>query len=191
MSTGVVVGSGPNGLAAACALARAGVTVTVLEAAAYIGGGTRSSEAIMPGLLHDHCSAVHPFAAGSSFLDSLGLERYGLQWRRPEIDCVHVLDDGAAALYQSVEQTAAGLGSDGARWRLLFERTSAGFDRLAEDITGPMLRVPEHPLLLTRFGLPALLPGAALARLFATEPARALFGGVAAHAFQLNGLWPV
>ncbi|HEV2638609.1 MAG TPA: NAD(P)/FAD-dependent oxidoreductase [Actinocrinis sp.] len=185
MSTGVVVGSGPNGLAAACALARAGVQVTVLEAEASIGGGTRSGEAIVPGLLHDHCSAVHPMAVGSSFLASLGLERYGLEWRWPEIDCVHPLDGGGAAvLHRSVEQTAAGLGRDGARWRALFERTSAGFDHFSEDITGPLLRVPGHPLRVARFGLPALLPGSALARVFATEPARALFGGVAAHAFQ-------
>jgi len=185
MSTAVVVGSGPNGLAAACALARAGVTVTVLEAAAEIGGGTRSGEAIMPGLLHDHCSAVHPMAAGSTFLNSLGLERYGLQWRWPEIDCVHPLDGGGAAvLHRSIERTAAGLGPDGARWRLLFERTSADFDQWSGDITGPLLRVPEHPLKVARFGPPALLPCAVVARLFATEPARALFGGVAAHAFQ-------
>lgn len=185
VTTGVVVGSGPNGLAAGCALARAGVAVTVLEAEAEIGGGTRSSEAIMPGLLHDHCSAIHPMAAASTFLRSLDLERHGLRWSRPEIDCVHPLEYGrGAALHRSIERTAAGLGPDGPRWRLLFERTSADFDRLAGDVTGPLLRVPEHPLRLARFGLPALLPAAAVARMFGTEPARALFAGVAAHAFQ-------
>jgi phytoene dehydrogenase-like protein len=185
MSTAVVVGSGPNGLAAACALAQAGVTVTVLEAAAEIGGGTRSGEAIMPGLLHDHCSAVHPMAAGSPYLQSLDLERYMLHWRWPEIDCAHVLDGGdAAILHRSIKQTAAGLGPDGGRWRLLFERASDDFDRLAEDITGPLLRMPSHPLRTARFGMPALLAATALARLFTTEQARALFGGVAAHAFQ-------
>ncbi|MBV8346147.1 MAG: NAD(P)/FAD-dependent oxidoreductase, partial [Mycolicibacterium sp.] len=115
MSTAIVVGGGPNGLAAAVALADEGVQVTVLEAADEIGGGTRSGEAILPGLLHDHCSAIHPMAIGSPFLADLGLERYGLKWLLPEIDCVHPLDDGrAGVLYRSVDETAAGLGRDGA-----------------------------------------------------------------------------
>ena len=185
MSTAIVVGAGPNGLAAAVTLAKAGLQVTVLEAADDIGGGTRSGEAIIPGLLHDHCSAIHPMAVGSPFLTGLGLDRYGLSWRWPEIDCVHPLDDGSAGvLYRSIEATAAGLGRDGARWRLLFERPSARFDALAEDIMGPLLRFPHHPLTLTRFGLPTVLPGSAVARLFRTEQGRALFGGVAAHAFR-------
>ena len=113
MSTAIVVGAGPNGLAAAVALAKAGLQVTVLEAADEIGGGTRTSEAIIPGLLHDHCSAIHPMAVGSQFLAGLGLERYGLSWRLPEIDCVHPLDGGSAGvLYRSVEATADGLGGD-------------------------------------------------------------------------------
>ena len=185
MSTAIVVGGGPNGLAAATALAKEGVQVTVLEAAEEVGGGARSGEAILPGLLHDHCSAFHPMAVGSTFLNSLGLDRYGLSWSWPEIDCVHPLDGGdAGVLYRSVEDTAAGLGRDGSRWRLVFGRPSAGFDRLAQDIMRPLLRVPRHPLALARFGLPTLLPGSAVARLFATEKARALFGGVAAHAFR-------
>ncbi|WP_243788949.1 NAD(P)/FAD-dependent oxidoreductase [Saccharopolyspora gloriosae] len=185
MSTAVVVGGGPNGLAAAVALAKAGVQVTVLEAAAEVGGGTRSGEAILPGLLHDHCSAFHPMAAGSEFLNGLGLERHGLSWRWPEIDCVHPLDNGdAGVLWRTVARTARGLGADGRRWQLLFERPSAGYDSLAEDITGPMLRLPKHPLRLARFGVPTLLPASLLARCFATERARALFAGVAAHAFQ-------
>jgi phytoene dehydrogenase-like protein len=185
MSTAIVVGSGPNGLAAAVALAREGVEVTVLEAADEIGGGARSSEAIVPGLLHDHCSAFHQMAVGSTFLQSLGLDRYGLSWAWPGIDCAHPLDDGdAGLLYRSVEATAAGLGDDNARWRRAFAGPSAKFDALAEDIMGPLLRVPKHPLTLARFGLPTLLPGSAFARLFATEKARALFGGIAAHAFR-------
>jgi phytoene dehydrogenase-like protein len=185
VSTAIVVGGGPNGLAAAAALARAGVEVTVLEAADEIGGGTRSGEAIRPGLLHDHCSAFHPMAVGSAFLNGLGLERYGLEWRWPQIDCAHPLDDGdAGVLHRSVDETAAGLGPDGSRWRLAFGRTSAGFDQLADDIMGPLLRVPKHPLRLARFGLPTLLPATVSSRWFATEKARALFGGVAAHAFQ-------
>ena len=149
---------------------RAGVQVTVLEAADEIGGGTRSSEAIMPGLLHDHCSAIHPMAVGSPFLTGLGLDRYGLSWRLPEIDCVHPLDGGSAGvLYRSVEATADGLGSDGSRWRALFAGPSARFDALSEDIMGPLLRVPHHPLTLARFGAPTVLPASALARWFRTR----------------------
>lgn len=185
MSTATVVGSGPNGLAAAATLARAGLSVTVLEAADEIGGGTRTSEAIVPGLLHDHCSAIHPMAVGSPLLHEFGLDRYGLQWRWADLDCVHPLDNGdAGVLHRCVEATAAGLGRDGAAWRTLFGRPAARFDALAEDIMGPLLRIPTHPLTLARFGAPTVLPAAALARVFRTEAARAMFGGVAAHAFR-------
>jgi phytoene dehydrogenase-like protein len=185
VSTAIVVGGGPNGLVAAAVLARAGVAVTVLEAADEVGGGTRTVEAIVPGLRHDECSAVHPMAVGSAALRSLELEQHGLTWCLPEIDCAHPLDDGtAAALHRSVADTADGLGRDGARWRALFERTSAGYDALAEDILGPMTRLPHHPLRLARFGPPTLLPAATLARGFRSEAGRALWGGVAAHAFR-------
>jgi len=185
VSTAIVVGAGPNGLAAAIALAKAGVQVTVLEAADEIGGGTRSSEAILPGLLHDHCSAIHPMAVGSPFLTDLDLHRYGLSWRLPDIDCVHPLDGGSAGvLYRSVDDTAAGLGRDGSRWRALFGWSSARFDALSEDIMGPLLRLPHHPMVLARFGAPTALPASALARWFRTAEARALFAGVAAHAFR-------
>ncbi|MFG2788423.1 phytoene desaturase family protein [Streptomyces sp. NPDC048419] len=185
MTTATVVGAGPNGLAAAVALARAGVRVTVLEAADRIGGGTRSGEAILPGLLHDHCSAIHPMAVGSSFLNELGLDRHGLRWAWPEIDCAHPLDGGTAGtLHRSVTATATGLGPDGEVWRRLFEGPSAAFGTFADDIMGPLLRLPRHPVHLARFGLPALAPASLLARVFRTKQARALWAGVAAHAFH-------
>ncbi|MFF3331039.1 phytoene desaturase family protein [Streptomyces sp. NPDC002888] len=185
MSTAVVVGSGPNGLAAAVRLARAGVAVTVLEAAATIGGGTRTSE-LTPGLRHDHCSATHPMAVGSPFLRTLDLGRHGLRWCLPEIDCVHPLDSGeAGVLRRSVRETADGLGPvDGRRWRRLFGPLAEGFDALAEDFLGPLTRVPHHPLLMARFGTAALLPATAVARVWRSDTARALYGGAAAHAFR-------
>jgi phytoene dehydrogenase-like protein len=185
VTTATVVGSGPNGLAAAVTLAKAGLAVTVLEAADEIGGGTRTFEAILPDLLHDHCSAIHPMAVGSPFLTDFGLDRYGLRWRWPDIDCVHPLDDGqAGVLRQSVDATAAGLGRDGRTWKALFSRPVDHFEELSGDIMGPLLRVPKHPLALARFGAPTVLPASALARAFRSPAARALFGGVAAHAFR-------
>ena len=182
MTSAVVVGSGPNGLACAAALARAGLEVTVLEAEAGIGGGTRTEELTVPGVLHDVCSAVHPMAAGSPFLNSLGLERHGLEWCWPEVDCAHPLDDGSAGvMVRSLEATARGLGEDGRTWKWVFA-PSQGFDRLTEDLFRPIVHVPRHPLRLVRFGLPAATPATILARKWKTPQARALFGGVAAHA---------
>ncbi|KAF0846686.1 phytoene desaturase family protein [Nocardia caishijiensis] len=188
MTTATVVGSGPNGLAAAITLASAGLEVTVLEAADTIGGGTRSGEAILPGLLHDHCSAIHPMAVGSPFSRRVDLERYGLRWAWPELDCVHPLDDGTAGvLHRSVTATANGLGADEKLWRTLFERPAANYDQISGDIMRPLLRIPRHPIHLARFGIPATVPATLLARAFRTEAGRALFGGVAAHAFQPLG----
>jgi phytoene dehydrogenase-like protein len=184
MSDAVVVGAGPNGLACAATLASRGVAVTVIEAAATIGGGTRSSELTLPGLIHDDCSAVHTMAVGAPALTSLGLERHGLEWAWPEVDVVHPLDGGGgAAIYRSIERTAAGLGSAGPAWQRCFGPSAASFDALSEDIMRPVLHLPRHPLDLTRFGLPALAPATMLARRFDNEAAQALFGGVAAHSF--------
>jgi phytoene dehydrogenase-like protein len=185
VSEAIVVGSGPNGLACAAALARERIAVTVLEAEDGIGGGARSGELTVPGLLHDLCSAVHPMAVGSPFLQSLGLERYGLEWRWPEVDCAHPLDDGSAGvMLRSLDDTVAGLGADGAAWRRIFGASARSFDALREDLFRPALHVPRHALGLVRFGLPAAMPATVLARAFKTPQARALFGGVAAHALS-------
>ncbi len=185
MTTGIVVGSGPNGLAAAVRLARAGVEVTVLEAADTVGGGTRSAEMIVPGLLHDHCSAVHPIAVASPFFSELDLGRHGLRWLQPEVGCAHPLDDGSAgAFVQSVDETAELLGDDGDRWRRLFGPLAERFDRLALDVTQPVLRVPGAPITMARFGALAAQPATVLGRLFRTDAARALWMGVAAHAIH-------
>jgi phytoene dehydrogenase-like protein len=166
-------------------LARAGVDVTVLEAEATIGGGTRTSELTLPGVLHDDCSAVHPMAVASPAFRSLELERHGLEWCYPEVDLAHPLDDGSAGvMLRSIERTAEGLGShDGRAWRRIFGPASEAFERLAEDIFAPVLHVPKHPIGLVRFGLAAGLPATVVARAWKTPQARALFGGVAAHAF--------
>ncbi len=138
MSDAIVVGSGPNGLACAVELAREGVGVTVLEAEETIGGGTRTSELTVPGLLHDHCSAAHPMAAGSPFLNSLDLAKHGLEWRWPEVDLAHPLDDGSAGvMVRSIEETAAGLGEDGARLAAACSAPSAHFEELIEDMLAP------------------------------------------------------
>jgi phytoene dehydrogenase-like protein len=180
-----VVGSGPNGLAGAVELARNGMNVTVLEAEGEIGGGTRTSELTVPGVLHDHCSAFHPMATASPFMRSLDLERHGLEWRWPEVDLAHPLDDGSAAVMaRSIETTAQGLGADGARWKRLFGGPARSFDSLLPDLMQPMLHFPSHPLRLTRFGIPALAPATLIAKGFKGESARALFGGVAAHAIS-------
>jgi phytoene dehydrogenase-like protein len=181
----IVVGSGPNGLTCAAILARAGMKVTVLEAQATIGGGTRTSELTLPGLLHDVCSAVHAMAVNAPSLNELGLERHGLEWCWPEVDLAHPLDGGSAGvMVRSLADTAAGLGRDGRTWERVFSSPSRGFAALSEDIMRPLLHVPRHPLRLARFGLPAATPATLIARKFRTEEARALWGGCAAHAFR-------
>jgi phytoene dehydrogenase-like protein len=185
MAHAVVVGSGPNGLVAAVTLAQAGVAVTVLEAAGEIGGGTRSGELTVPGLLHDHCSAFHPFGVGSPVLRSLDLERHGVTWLWPEVDLAHPLDGGrGAALHHSLPDTAQGLGSDGRAWSALFAPLVRNFDALAVDVLRPFARLPRNPLRLAGFGVRAVQPASVLARRWRDEPARALFAGVAAHAFR-------
>jgi phytoene dehydrogenase-like protein len=184
MTTAVVVGSGPNGLAAAIRLAQEGLDVTVLEASDRPGGGTRTSELTLPGVLHDDCAAFHPTGVVSPFLSSLGLDRFGLEWRWPELDLVHPLDDGrAGVLSRDLDRTVASLGADGAAWRRLFEPITESLDKLVSEIFRPVVHVPRHPIVLTRFGINALLPATWTARRWKDDPARALFMGAAAHAF--------
>ena len=184
MTDAVVVGSGPNGLAGAIRLAQEGIRVTVLEAADRAGGGTRTSELMFRGVLHDDCSAFHPTGVASPFLQSLGLERYGLEWQWPEIDLAHPLDDGrAAVLSRDMDETVASLGPDAAAWRRLFEPMARDLPKLVSEVFRPILHVPSHPIALTRFGLRALAPATWTARRFHDDPARALYMGVAAHVF--------
>ncbi len=179
----VIVGAGPNGLAAALTLARQGFRVTVLEASDEPGGGTRTVvDPQFPGLVHDHCSAVHPLGAASPFLRSLPLARHGLEWCHPPVAVAHPLDDGTApSILRDLDETVAGLGPDGPTWRRLFGHPSRRFDDVAEYLLGPLLRVPSHPFAVARTA-PALLASATLlARRFPTPHGRALFAGVAAH----------
>lgn len=185
MTTAVVVGSGPNGLAAAIRLAQAGLDVTVFEAHERPGGGTRSSELTLPGLLHDDCAAFHPTGVASPYFASLDLEQHGLTWLWPEIDLAHPLDDGRAGLAGRDRQlTARSLGADARSWERLFGGPTRNFDALIGEVLQPLTHVPRHPVVLGKFGINALAPATWTARRFADEPARALFMGVAAHAFS-------
>lgn len=185
MTTAVVVGSGPNGLAAALTLADRGVEVTVLEAAGELGGGTRSSELTVPGVMHDECSGFHPLAVGSEFGRRFDLETAGVTWRWPDVQFSHPLDGGrGAALWQSVEQTAEGLGVDGRSWERMFGPLTDRFDTIADAFLQPVLRVPQHPIHLARFGAYAAMPATILGRRWETPEARGLFAGAAAHAFR-------
>ena len=196
MTRAVVVGSGPNGLSAALTLAAEGVEVTVLEAADTVGGGTRSAELTLPGLVHDECSGFHPLAVDNPFTRRFDLDRHGLRWRWPEVQYAHPLDgppDGAdggpslgrgAAAWRSVEQTAASLGRDEAAWLQVFGPLSRRFDDVAVDFLRPLAHVPRHPFALAGFGLRAVPPASVLARRWSTPEARGLFAGAAAHAMR-------
>lgn len=180
----VVVGAGPNGLAAALELARAGRSVLVREGAEAIGGGTRSGELTLPGFVHDLCSAVHPLAAVSPFFRTVGWARHGVEWIHPDAPFAHPLDDGSAVMAErSLESTAAGLGSDGVAYRRLLAPFVRNAEALTEDLLGPMLRIPKHPIVMARFGPPALRSARGLARSrFDGDRARAALAGCGAHA---------
>ncbi|MEX0816045.1 MAG: NAD(P)/FAD-dependent oxidoreductase [Gaiellales bacterium] len=178
-SDAVVVGSGPNGLAAAITFARAGRSVLLREANDTIGGGARSAELTLPGFVHDTCSGIHPFVPGSPFFREVPLPEFV----HPAVPLAHPLDDGSAVLLErSLEQTAAGLGEDAGAYRRLVGPVVENWRKLEEAVLGPLLGVPRHPLVLGRFGLNALQPTTWITRRFAGEQARALFAGCAAHA---------
>lgn len=179
-----MVGSGPNGLAAAVRLAREGRSVVVLEAAPTIGGGTRSAELTLPGFVHDVCAAIHAMGVSSPAFSADVLGSHEVTWLWPEIPLAHPLDGGrAGVLYRDVNLTVASLAQgDGGRWRRLIGPLARSWDRLLPQLLGPVLSVPRHPLVLGRFGLHALQPATMTARRFRTDEASALFGGCAAHA---------
>jgi phytoene dehydrogenase-like protein len=178
-----VVGSGPNGLAAAIALARAGRSVVVLEAADTVGGGLRTAELTEPGFRHDVCSAIHPLGVGSPYLRTFPLEQHGLEWIHSPAPLAHPFDDGSAALLErTVEATGETLAEDADAYRRLMAPLVEVVDPLIEQLLGPP-RPPRHPLALARFGLYGLLPATRLARWrFVGARARGLFAGLAAHA---------
>jgi phytoene dehydrogenase-like protein len=179
--TAVVIGSGPNGLAAAIVLAQAGFDVQVRETAAVPGGAARSGELTLPEFIHDLGSAVHPLALASPFFSRLNLPAQGLRWIWSPAELAHPLDDGTAVLvHRDVRETAAQFGSSRRSWQNIFEPLVRNWQALAESVLTPV-RVPRHPLLLARFGIRALQPASWLANSFGNSRAQSLFGGLAAH----------
>lgn len=179
----VVIGSGPNGLAAAVTLVQQGLHVKVFEAKETIGGGTRTRECTLPGFKHDICSAIHPMAASSPFFESLPLHEHGLQWIYPEYPLAHPLDnEPAAILYRSLYETANDLGRDNQNYKKLYTDFVKEWDTLAPQLLGPFSPFPSTPLLMAKFGMKALRSAQDLANsTFDTNRARALFAGIAAH----------
>lgn len=181
----VVVGSGPNGLAAAVVLARSGLSVEVHEGAETPGGGCRSAELTLPGFLHDVCSAVHPLLAVSPFFRTVDLEAAGVRLCQPAVAFAHPLPDGrAAAVRRSVADTAEGLGVDAGRYRRLFEPLVEHSQAILDAMLAPLRGVPAHPVAVARFAVPGLLPLPVLARRFRTAEAKALLAGAAAHSMR-------
>lgn len=178
----IVIGSGPNGLSAAVEMAKSGAKVLVLEAAEWIGGGTRTAELTLPGYLHDFCSAVHPMGGLSPFFRELPLERYGLEWIHPPASVAHPLENEPAVLLtKSVAETAQQLGADARAWEKMVTPFLENPHGLLKDALGP-LAIPRHPFLLARFGLQAIWSAKGLANMrFKAPQAKALFAGCAGH----------
>ncbi len=182
MHDAIVVGSGPNGLAAAICLARTGRSVLVVEAQETIGGGCRSDELTLPGFVHDRCSAIHPLAVASPFFRSVPLAAHGLELIHPDAPLAHPLDDGTAVILErSIDRTATGLGDDGQAWRRMMGPLVRDADAIVDGALAP-LHLPRHPVALGRFGMRAIRSATGLARgAFTGARARALFAGLAAH----------
>ena len=179
----IIIGSGPNGLAAAITLARADLSVLVIEARDTLGGGTRSAELTLPGFIHDVCSAIHPLASSSPFFRSVPLENFGLEWVHPDLPLAHPLaDQRVAVMHRSAEETAASLGIDGPAYQRTIGALAARGEALFDDLLGPLPFPPRHPLAMTHFGYHAWQSASGWARrTFRTPEARALFAGNAAH----------
>jgi phytoene dehydrogenase-like protein len=180
----IVVGSGPNGLAAAVTMARAGLSVHVIEGAATPGGGCRTEELTLPGFWHDVCSAVHPLAGASPFFTGTDLAAFGVRLLTPKVAFAHPLDGGrAAAAVGSVGETAAELGPDGPAYRKLIGPLAQDLPLILPAVLGPLGRtLPAHPLAMARFGAEGLLPASVLSRRFRGDEAKSLLAGTAAHA---------
>jgi phytoene dehydrogenase-like protein len=185
MNQASVIGSGPNGLSAAIVLAQAGFKVDVYEAQAQPGGAARTFPLTLPGYLHDFGSAVHPMAAGSLFFNTLPLEQHGLHWIYSPAVLAHPFDDGNVVLLErDFDATARWLSEDRQRWRDLFQPFAENWTAFAEDIFGPVIHLPRHPLLLARFGMKAIQPARYFAQSHFNNPrTRAVFAGLAAHSF--------
>jgi len=184
-SRAVVVGSGPNGLAAAITLARAGLAVDIFEAERIPGGAARTLELTLPGFHHDFGSAVHPMAAASPFFSSLGLQNYGLEWIHSPFALAHPFDGGSAiTLERDLDTAARVMREDGETWKGIVRPLVEHWDVLAPEVLSSLTRVPRHPILLAQFGLRAVLPARALANgYFKNWRTKALFAGLAAHSF--------
>ncbi|MBW4436333.1 MAG: NAD(P)/FAD-dependent oxidoreductase [Pleurocapsa minor GSE-CHR-MK-17-07R] len=181
----VIVGSGPNGLAAAITLAQSGRKVLVLEAKDTVGGGMRTLELTLPGFYHDMCSSVHPLAMASPFFRSLPLQQHGLEWVFPPAELAHPYDDGTAVLIErSIAVTAARMGKDAAAYRRLMHFLVRNYESILDEFLAP-LHLPRHPLVMAGFGMLAL-PSASWfsRRAFRTEAVRGVFAGMAAHSIM-------
>ena len=180
----VVVGSGPNGLAAAATLADAGRSVLVVERSDELGGGARTMQLTEPGVLHDMCSTAHPMAVLSPYLRTLPLADHGLEWIQAPVPVAHAVRPGEAApLLRDLDEAVESFGPDGAAYRKAMAPILEDWAKLEDAVLGPIPRIPRHPIQMARFGLRALPPAANTARRFSLESTRALYAGCAAHAF--------